>query len=310
MYGRVGSRYGISQHYVLLTYASETGPYANAVVRFEIAFPEDYPAKPPIVAFLTDVFHPLIAPLTTYTYSTRDQGTSTFSASDEEKLPPGGLTLRHGFPEWFAESTPTETLVDRETVPVEETANGDELEEQTSWANTDRPTTTSPNSAPRSPHIVEMLQYMHVIFDTAALIDSVSLEVAANPGAWHAWQSHRAKHSPTKTNGLMGTPEEPGKDISRERSLSPRQQPGGARRPGQWNWTGVWEDRTKKAIQASIAETTLFGGDESRVVRQVHCAFTFCCLADICAQINFMKLNDDVYASLPPIVAARVEPVL
>lgn len=33
-----------------------------------------------------------------------------------------------------------------------------------------------------------------------------------------------------------------------------------ARRPGEWNWEGVWEERVKKGIAASLSEPVLFGG--------------------------------------------------
>lgn len=176
------------------------------------------------------MFHPLIAPLTTYTHTTRDRGSENVSAADDEKLPPGGLTLRHGFPEWY---TQTSTFGDNtERGVLSDTASAVE----------GRPTAY--------PHIIEVLQYIHVILDSEAVIDSVSLNVAANAGAWHAWRSYRSKAASSESS------------IGRNRSMSPsKQQPGGARRPGEWNWTGVWEDRVKKAIQASIADATLFGGD-------------------------------------------------
>jgi ubiquitin-protein ligase len=31
------------------------------ILKFRITFPADYPDKPPVVQFLTDVFHPLIS---------------------------------------------------------------------------------------------------------------------------------------------------------------------------------------------------------------------------------------------------------
>jgi hypothetical protein len=50
--------------------------------------------------------------------------------------------------------------------------------------------------------------------------------------------------------------------VSSDRSLSPRaaQQPGGARRPGEWNWSGVFEDRVRKVVASSRADATVFGG--------------------------------------------------
>jgi hypothetical protein len=37
------------------------------------------------------------------------------------------------------------------------------------------------------------------------------------------------------------------------------------RKPGEWNWEGVWEERVKRGVQASLSEAVLFGqgqGDE------------------------------------------------
>lgn len=216
------------------------GPYANAILRFQIAFPDDYPDRPPVITFLQDVFHPLVTPLTTYTHSTRERG-GTISAADEEKLPPGGLVLKEGFPEWFANG-------------VAEAGKKDEDEQAASEG---AEAAAATHVAP--PHIAQVLQYVRLVFTAPEITDGVPLSSAANPSAWHAWRSHRAKvlgenraQSPAKS--LNG-------DASSDGSLSPRgAQPGGARRPGEWNWSGVWEDRVRKVIAASRADGTLFGG--------------------------------------------------
>lgn len=152
--------------------------------------------------------------------------------------------LKEGFPEWFEDDTP-----DTGKRPEEETASGEVA---------DIP--TEAHSAP--PHIAQVLQYLRLVFSAPEIIDEVPLSSAANPSAWHAWRSHRAKvlgdnraQSPAKS--LNG-------DASSEGSLSPRTaQPGGARRPGEWNWSGVWEDRVRKVIVASRTESTLFRGGET-----------------------------------------------
>ena len=169
-----------------------------------------------------------MAPVTTYTHTTRDAGVDTVSSANEERLPPGGFNLHHGFPEWSPSG---------------------------------RSETSIPSTA-RMPHIVEVLQYLRIAFDVAEMIDSVELSDAANTGAWHAWQSYRAKirgkhtsrgSSDRSSSGSIGSP-------------SGQQQPGGARRPGEWNWQGVWEDRVRKSIIASNTENALYGGDGNSVV--------------------------------------------
>lgn len=81
----------------------------------------------------------------------------------------------------------------------------------------------------------EVLSYIRSTFDDENMLDSVPLEAAGNPGAWHAWRTHR---------GYITLPEG---DPS-------------ARKPGEWNWEGVWEERVKKGIAASFSEPVLYGG--------------------------------------------------
>ena len=229
------------------------GPYVNAILRFEIDFPEDYPAKPLAVTFLSDVFHPLVTPLTTYSYTTRDAGGETVSAADRDRLQPGGLSLRHGFLEWF------------------DGGRGGLGEKESASANLDRqkhnaasaPETLGSTRQP--PLTVEVLQYIRVVFDTEAVLDSVPLEATANPGAWHAWRSYRSRSVGGRSSPAINLPSSPS-DTTSERSSSPRQQPGGARKPAEWNWQGVWEDRVKKSVQASISEPMLFASDNNDVI--------------------------------------------
>lgn len=200
------------------------GPYASAVLRFNITYPEDYPERPPVITFATDIFHPSVTPLTTYTYTTIDSGAETVSAADEDRLPPGGLSLRHGFPKWFTSNTSHGRV----------------------------------GVSSRQPHIVEILHYMRAIFDNEAILDSIPLETAANTGAWHAWQSYRTRATRARAISPSSVVTS-STESSGDSSTAARQQPGGARRPGEWNWTGVWEDRVRKSVQASISDAVLYG---------------------------------------------------
>ena len=184
---------------------------------------------PPWVTFATDIFHPLLTPLTTYTYTTGAADTDTVSATDEERLPPGGFSLRHGFPEWF---------------------------ERTSEA--------EPKSSLEHPTAVDVLQYIRSAFDDATVLDSVPLRAAGNPGAWHAWRSYRSKaiHD-SQDHALASTT--PSDGDAKELVNTPDQQAGARassdrkRRPGEWDWDGVWEERARKGIEGSIAEPVLYG---------------------------------------------------
>jgi len=42
-------------------YHPNAGYYTDSILKFRLTFPADYPEKPPVVQFLTDVFHPLIS---------------------------------------------------------------------------------------------------------------------------------------------------------------------------------------------------------------------------------------------------------
>ncbi|KAK3113446.1 hypothetical protein LTR53_009252 [Teratosphaeriaceae sp. CCFEE 6253] len=224
------------------------GPYAGAVLRFHVAFPVEYPARPLVLAFQCDVFHPLVTPWTTYTHTAREEGAGTVSSADRDRLPPGGLTLRHGFPEWHAgQTTVMEPSLTHQTSTARrdqgDSGNGgnDDTAARISW-----------------PHIVEVLQYLRIAFDTVEVIDGVPLEHAANPGAWHAWRSHRAKVAPAAAAARLSPGGGSGAAVS---------QPGGARLPGQWNWQGVWEDRVRKCVEASRSEHALFGAEEEGAIR-------------------------------------------
>lgn len=42
--------------------APPQGYYVDAIFKFRLNFPGNYPERPPAVQFTTDVFHPLIGP--------------------------------------------------------------------------------------------------------------------------------------------------------------------------------------------------------------------------------------------------------
>ncbi len=87
--------------------------------------------------------------------------------------------------------------------------------------------------------IIEVLEYVKRAFDDETALDALPLEAAGNSGAWKAWRAYR------KSNGA---------DSKLVDSVpSPHKQ-------DEWSWDGVWEERVQKGIDASIAESTLYGG--------------------------------------------------
>ncbi|KAF2493145.1 hypothetical protein BU16DRAFT_465541, partial [Lophium mytilinum] len=240
------------------------GPYSPAVLRFQISFPPTYPALPPLVTFSTDVFHPLLTPLTTYTYTTGSSETDTVSATDEERLPPGGFSLRHGFSHWFGRARRSAAssrnvsgsgvgTTSRSETPVVSESKGDNAVAGGS----------SLSVAPRGGvPVAAILRYVQSTFSDEAILDSIPLEAAANPGAYHAWRTYRAEalHSnitppPTSPSAESHTSSVGSGGRSGDAAGAAR-----ARRPGEWNWEGVWEERVRKAVRASLSEPVLYGG--------------------------------------------------
>ncbi|RAL16748.1 putative ubiquitin-conjugating enzyme [Aspergillus homomorphus CBS 101889] len=248
-----------------------SGPYASAVLRFQIRFPDSYPDMPPMVNFATDVFHPLIVPLTTYTFSTGASTEDPVSATDDERLPPGGFSLRHGFPHWFGRakrgggnpSTASSRAVSvrnstistagggkRPDTPASKEPGSKDLQTPTSLTDRSATDETEPTSpvvdrsvdATKTVPVAVLLDYIRTTFDDEAVLDSLPLEAAANPSAWHAWKAHRKGND--NAAAFAGL----------KKGGSPQ-----ARLPGDWHWDGIWVRRVQSEIEASISDSTLYG---------------------------------------------------
>ncbi|PHH87519.1 hypothetical protein CDD83_8747 [Cordyceps sp. RAO-2017] len=240
------------------------GPYAQAVLRFHISFPDCFPKLPPLVTFSTEMFHPLISPLTTYMYTTDIHDNGTVSARDDERLPPGGFSLRHGFPQWFGRGR--RVLSGSRQVSSEQ-ARGP-ASAQTSRAPS---SVSSPESGDgtvpsymrrdrRDISVYHVLKYIRSTFDQDHVLDSVPLEAAGNPGAWHAWRTHRRKLGKLPAAETTAEAAPPHEDDAASGQSPARSTASTAKRPGEWNWDGVWEDRVNKGIAASLSDAVLYGG--------------------------------------------------
>ena len=236
------------------------------MLRFQIRFPDVYPNLPPLVIFATDVFHPLIVPLTTYTFSTGSASDNPVSATDEERLPPGGFSLRHGFPHWFgrAKRNGAASLSSSRNFSGNSTGTASNVGVISSGSTMDNNLSSdAPGDSTRSEGVsegnsrvtqvpaanqfaeprefvpvAELLHYIRSTFDDEKVLDSLPVEAAGNPGAWHAWKAHR--------RGGHGTG-----DLKRG---SPQ-----ARLPGDWHWDGIWVRRAQEEIQNSRSDPMLFG---------------------------------------------------
>ncbi|ORY12821.1 ubiquitin-conjugating enzyme/RWD-like protein [Clohesyomyces aquaticus] len=235
------------------------GPYAPAVLRFQISFPSSYPTLPPLVTFSTDVFHPLLTPLTTYTYTTGSSDTDTVSATDEERLPPGGFSLRHGFPQWFGRAR--RSAASSRNVSGSGTGTPAGAHTPVPTEARDLPAATEvgfvSTGAGKDISIVKVLEYLYSTFSEEDVMDSIPLEAAANPGACHAWRTYRAELTRAQHSPALSSSEPQSGATAR---LPDNSTLGKNRRPGQWNWEDVWEERVKKAVKASVSEAVLFGG--------------------------------------------------
>ncbi|OCT47037.1 ubiquitin-conjugating enzyme E2 [Cladophialophora carrionii] len=228
------------------------GPYEGAILRFQISFPDTYPAVPPLIIFSSDIFHPLVVPLTTYTFSVSAvDASATVSASDQDRLPPGAFSLRHGFPQWFSSASLTDqkhdvsiaTALDpgRPVTPSDAGARSDDAAEDNE---------ASPEPPGRKSRTLTILQHLQDAFENADLLDEISLEAVGDPSAWHAWRAHRGL---ARRQRDQRSPEQNGQDAS----------PSSPKHPGEWKWDGVWESRVRNGIEASISEAALFGNTTS-----------------------------------------------
>lgn len=113
----------------------------------------------------------------------------------------------------------------------------------------------------------DVLRYIRSTFDDAAILDSIPLEAAGNPGAWHAWRTHRRQQA--RNNGDSGS----SPDAAANGIKSPSLEPEAPKVPGEWNWDHVWEERVTKGINTSLSDTVLYGspGTADDVVRVPWC---------------------------------------
>ena len=267
---------------------TDSGPYSPAILRFRISFPSLYPYIAPIITFSTDIFHPLLTPLTTATFSSIPSDGDPNGAAMQDRLPAGAFSLRHGFPMWYTHGS--KALDNSAAPPKSPTAS--------STAALETLSSPSSNEAARKPldptkiHVVDILRYLRSAFESATTLDSVPFEAAGNPGAWYAWRAYRQKQTEKDQQAAEGTPKharassrsnvshnrtpsKPGATHTRTPSKggasghgrtpskgTPRagsETPGRPKKPSEWNWDGVWEQRVKRGIGETVSESALFG---------------------------------------------------
>ncbi|MCJ1249311.1 hypothetical protein MMC30_006534 [Trapelia coarctata] len=280
------------------------GPYQSAVLRFRVVLSPSYPHQPPSIGFTSDVFHPLVTPLTTYAGSA---GSSTLSLSEEGRLPPGGFNLRHGFPNWFEKQdrnvtrqismagpgAVVERLDDSEcdsdehpAFPIPQTPrNGRRRSKDVLEADT--PVSSSMIMADG---VIDVLYYMRRSFEDEALLDNLPLEAASNTGAWSAWVAHRRVTGQEPASALQAG--QVGSQSQNGESVSRRSQPS-----SKWNWEGVWSKRVVAIVEASASDPVLFTSSENDEPVSTEIKKLFHSLI-IMLQIHFLDLDEETLQSI------------
>lgn len=226
------------------------GPYAPAVLRFEVVFPLDYPEYPPTVRFTSDIFHPLVAPLTAYTYFVGTSSTKPVSAGGDASLAPGAFNLPNKFStrcRWSQESAPVSTVPQT----IINRSQKDCIYNHRDSSDTPHPPNPALDASQKGRKaavafgVRDILEHIKQAFDDEKVLDDLPAEAAANPGAWKAWKAHRQGSQATldAQKGLQSVD---------NHSLSVGQGDG-------WNWDGVWHERVQKGIKASISDPVLYG---------------------------------------------------
>lgn len=128
-------------------------------------------------------------------------------------------------------------------------------------------TTPGPKSEKTGTSVSTILTYVVSSFVDAELLDVLPLEVAGNPGAWHAWRSYRKlTPNPKRLSGVSQSSND-------AKSFSTTQ-----KQPGEWNWEGVWEKRVKIGIENSLTDPVLFGDARRGADEMVSLSSGTCCL--------------------------------
>ncbi|KAL8695290.1 MAG: hypothetical protein Q9218_000189 [Villophora microphyllina] len=258
----------------------EIGPYAPAILRFGLSFLPGYPDSPALITFLTDIFHPLVTPLTTYTYTTID----AVNTADEERLPPGGFSLgQHRDQPSMASNKSSRNVSGSQG--NDQLSTGGSSSSQDFAGEAPAHQQTCRNSA------LDMLIYVKRAFDDVEFLDHLPAEAAANMGAWKAWRAYRrnAWQDSSVEKSLGNAP-----GVMKRHNGEPSTQ---RRPPDEWNWNGVWEQRVKKGVDASISDHVLFGaaGETEIVGFALH---TDIRLLTSRAQMRFHEIQVDTLATV------------
>ena len=248
------------------------GPFASAILRFHVGIPSSLD-RPPAITFQTDVFHPLVTPVTAHSYTPGTLDTQLGKSRVDHQLAPGEMSLRPGFPLWYPgeEQSAGSGRGGRKTGTVLENTMSTALEESCKHpVSADSQAVLLQNGALQNQgaekfDMVKVLEYVQSAFQDEGFLDSLPIDMAVDTGAWKAWQAHRGINKPTpEPPNISGNASSPlihqrTGSVVRARTKAPKT-------PGEWSWEGVWVDRVARNVDASISKPVLYGGHEDDMV--------------------------------------------
>ena len=129
------------------------------------------------------------------------------------------------------------------------------------------------------------------MFEDAEALAEIPLDLAANAGAWKAWQAHRTRIR-REQNNLN-----PASKHNDARASSVASVPHRSNVPEEWNWDGVWQERVQNGIKTSISDPVLYGintGDDP-VRLQLSVLWS---TANMHIKIRFAKVDDDLFRTI------------
>lgn len=238
-----------------------SGPYASAIVRFEIVFPLAYPEVAPQIICSTELFHPLLTPLTTYTSTGADlDPAATTNIPTTNPRTPGEFSLKHGFSGWFVQPSDSKagSSADVRDCDQDDVA----IIPHQSGRNRARH-----NSSVNTLNIHSVLAYFKRAFEDDEFLDALPYAAATNTNAWYAWRTHRGLPG-VGAESVNGASMEPSKAAS---SIG--------KHPADWNWDGVWQSRVESGLDESIDDASLYSSQANRT-------------ATVPDGIRFVKLDD------------------
>jgi hypothetical protein len=170
-----------------------------------------------LLTFHTEVFHPLVVPLTVYTVaggegregmgvSSRDVGEGLGAGAFDASWGMSDSTRHHPTMEQGAEISSQPSSSDTPDQPPTEAPQATRPETERRCASTVSPTNQSAHS-PTVTTTLSLLSHLHATFTDPSTLDALPPQYAANPSAYHAWRSYRdlPQESPSSTNTNTNT---------------------------------------------------------------------------------------------------------